>query len=112
MFRLSANDLSYKKQLIYVPKHSANAALSINYKKVGLHTIYHYTGKRFLNSDNTAYMPKFYTFDMTFDYGMQYKDYQILLALKVNNILDYPYQIIAWYPMPGRSVSFSITLKI
>jgi iron complex outermembrane receptor protein len=109
--KLYDGDKSVGKQLIYVPKHSANAMLYLQYKNWHLSGQYKYTGKRYTSTDNSRYMPDFMLYDAEF--GRKFKLGSCLLnaAIKVNNLLDTDYQSVAWYPMPGRIYNLKINFR-
>jgi vitamin B12 transporter len=73
------------------------------YRKVFLSLISCYTGKRYTNTENTAFLPGYFITNASggirFGSGVNIFD----LSLKLDNIFNSNYQTIAWYPMPGRS---------
>ncbi|MFO8087774.1 MAG: TonB-dependent receptor plug domain-containing protein [Bacteroidales bacterium] len=108
---LYAGDASVNKQLIYVPMHTANATAFGRYKKWHMLYQYHYTGQRYTSSDNTRYMPDFNLSDLEIGYSVDWGKPQLTIALRANNMLNTPYQSVAWYPMPGRVLKLKIKLE-
>ncbi len=105
------NDASLQKQLVYVPEHQLQSALKMYYGKMSLIVNHRYTGKRYTSSDNTTYMPPFSVFDLAFSKKIKVnKKWEGEIMARVNNVTDKDYQLVAWYPMPGRS--FQVTLQI
>lgn len=109
--KTTSTDGAVGKQLIYVPKHNYHSLIHLSQRNTTLDILYRYTGKRFLTSDNTSYLPAFETLDVSLGKAFSYKQYALQLRAKVNNLLDEQYQVVAWYPMPGRYFQFSITIK-
>lgn len=108
---LVAGDASVNKQLIYVPEHTAGALLFGNYRNWRLMWQYHYTGKRYTASDNSRYMPAFMLHDLEIGYRFNWGKPQLTASLRADNLLNTPYQSVAWYPMPGRVLIVKISFQ-
>ena len=105
---------TYGSQLPYTPKVSGGLSVmlltpwvNVGYSATGL-------GKRYSMAQNTreyqldGYMEHSLSLSRDFLLG----DNMLRLQLTVNNITDKQYEIIKYYPMPGRSVTASATLDI
>jgi len=99
-----------KEQFIYVPKHSYSVNGLIRRKEIQANLTYRYTGKRFTSPENTSYMPAFRLMDVGFTYFVKADSFSGEVALRINNVFDTDYQVIAWRPMPGRN--FHLILKL
>ncbi len=91
------------KQLIYIPRHHANAFLNTQWKTWNLSYTFEFTGRR-----STSYSEdQFFAYDLPpytlhhIAIGKQIKKFRI--ELRCNNIFDTQYQNVIWRPMPGRS---------
>ena len=105
---------TYGSQLPYTPKVSGGLSVmlltpwvNVGYSATG-------QGKRYSMAQNTreyqldGYMEHSLSLSRDFLLG----DNMLRLQLTVNNITDKRYEIIKYYPMPGRSVTASATLDI
>ena len=105
---------TYGSQLPYTPKVSGGLSVmlltpwvNVGYSATG-------QGKRYSMAQNTreyqldGYMEQSLSLSRDFLIG----DNMLRLQLTVNNITDKQYEIIKYYPMPGRSVTASATLDI
>lgn len=105
---------TYGSQLPYTPKVSGGLSVmlltpwvNVGYSATG-------QGKRYSMAQNTreyqldGYMEHSLSLSRDFLLG----DNMLRLQLTVNNITDKQYEIIKYYPMPGRSVTASATLVI
>lgn len=106
---------NYKDQLPYTPVHSGNAAASLDmpwgstlgYSVLGV-------GQRYYKSQNIpdnlidGYME--HTLSLSHTFGL--KRGKLQLQGEVHNLTDEQYDVIKYYPMPGRSYRFSLTWMI
>ena len=106
------NDASLGKQLIYVPKNVANIHLDLTYKKVSLNYFQTYNGSVFIDASNKTYMPYFAPASLNLNWQLTKNKAKNTtnLGVKIENLYNEEYQIMANRPMPGRY--FMIVLKI
>jgi outer membrane cobalamin receptor len=99
---LNEQDASVGKQLIYIPEHILNSTLTA--EKSGFLASYNftYTGIRYTQSDNTAYMPAYNLSNLIFQKSFYLKKIVLSLQVEINNLFDLDFQSIANRPMPGR----------
>ncbi len=105
---LYPGDQSRGKQLIYTPEHTASAMVFLHNGPWHGTTAMQYTGKRYTTSDNSRYLPPFTLFNMEAGRKWIIKNHPLNTSIRVNNIFNTSYQSVAWYPMPGRSITFNI----
>lgn len=111
--RSDGNDESSAgRQLIYVPANKLNSILKINWKWLHSSIGGHYVGRRFINPDNTSYLPGYISGNV--ESGIQLKQQKMTydIILSVDNVFNTRYQSVAWYPMPGRSFFLSVVLLL
>ncbi|NMH28139.1 TonB-dependent receptor plug domain-containing protein [Flavobacterium silvaticum] len=102
-----------EKQLIYVPKHKATAALDYTYDRFGVGLQGLFTGSVPTRSDNN---PR-YDLDgyfvgnglVSYRFG---KQKSIVVEAQVRNVFDQEYQTMINRPYPGRHYTFSLTLML
>ena len=94
---------SYNRQLPYTPKHSGNASLLIRNPWVNLGYSVLFQGERWSSSQQTSlYKLKAYsehTLTLSREFG------------SIHNLFDKQYEIVKYYPMPGRSFSLIGTIN-
>jgi len=106
-------DNSIGKQLIYVPKHAFNITAKIDWKNWAFSYNQTVTSKVFTDATNTTYMPYYAPADVNMSYslkGKKGKQKSADVGLKIANLYDEDYQIMANRPLPGRW--FLLFLKI
>ena len=103
---------SYNRQLPYTPKHSGNASLLIRNPWVNLGYSVLFQGERWSSSQQTAlYKLKAYSeHTLTLSREFRFKSCQLNLSGSIHNLFDKQYEIVKYYPMPGRSFSLIGTI--
>ena len=99
------------KQLIYVPVNRINGAVRIEGKHFYSGIITDFTGRRFLDADNSSYLPPYFVNNLEMGTMLKIKDNPCSLSFTINNIFNVSYQNIAWYPMPGRALLVSAVFQ-
>ena len=107
--KLSGSDLSYNKQIIYVPEHTFNNNLILALRQYALSWTMNYTGRRYTTSDNSRYMPSFILHDLILSKRFELEKSDLKVKLTINNIANTDYHAVAWQPMPGRNFIFSVS---
>jgi outer membrane cobalamin receptor len=110
----------YGGQINYIPWHSGSAIVYAQCNAWDLNYSFIYVGERYHNSANIRanHSPPWYTHDVTIGKTFDVRNSIFLkngiskmkLSLEINNILNQAYEVIIYYPMPGRN--FKIILKI
>ncbi len=104
------NDASLDKQLIYTPKHAANWLIGAEYGQFWLNTNYTFTGKRYITSSNSSYLPAYDLINVStgYDFKMS-KNQELHFQVDVNNLLGKEYMSVAYRAMPG--INFLVSLR-
>ena len=100
------------KQLIYIPKHHANAFAEVRWKTWNMNYTFEVTGERktSMNDDEFfAYQLPYYTLHHI-SFGKQLNRFR--LEFKINNLLNEFYQTVLWRAMPGRSYEIYLEFKL
>ncbi|MCG1036477.1 TonB-dependent receptor plug domain-containing protein [Polaribacter sargassicola] len=100
--------------LIFVPKHLLNNNLSYRYKKYGFFYEQLFTGKTFTTESNSKdfIVPSFYVANIGSYYKIyNYKEKQISIGFRVNNIFNELYVTQPRRPMPNRNFKLNINYK-
>ena len=96
------------KQIVYVPENMFNTGIRAAFKNFYLSFLSCFTGKRFTNADNTAFIRGYLINNASAGVKVGSGKSAFNFNLKIDNIFNADYQTIAWYPMPGRSFMLSI----
>ncbi|MBQ2906505.1 MAG: TonB-dependent receptor [Bacteroidales bacterium] len=100
------------KQLIYIPKHHANAFAEVRWKSWNMNYTFEFTGERTtsMNDDEFfAYQLPYYILHHI-SFGKQLNRFR--LEFKINNLLNESYHTVLWRAMPGRSYEIYLEFKI
>ena len=101
-----------KYRLIYVPENQINSRLFARYKSYYSVFITCFTGRRYLTPDNTSYLPGYIYNDLVLGRKFMVTDFAFNLSLTTGNLFNSSYQVIAYYPMPGRSFNLRLSMNI
>ncbi|MEX2639454.1 MAG: TonB-dependent receptor plug domain-containing protein, partial [Balneolales bacterium] len=105
-------DQAAGRQMRYVPAWSTRSTLSINLDPVALNAAYRRTGRRYITEDHSSGLDPFQVLDLSMNYKRDFLQASWQIRLAANNILDERYEIIQWYPMPGRHLEFSLSVGL
>ncbi|UCG27176.1 MAG: TonB-dependent receptor [Bacteroidales bacterium] len=97
------------KQLRYVPVHSANGSIRLQYSRYYLLLYDRFTGKRYttVNNDPDEQLDRYNIVNVIS--GMHFgKERNIKLQVRIANLFNSQYQLIRSYPMPGRAYYLSL----
>jgi len=99
-------------RLIYVPANQINSRIYASYKSFYSHFLTNFIGKRFLTPDNASYLPWYVYNDLMLGRKFRTGNTEFDLSLTAGNIFNTGYQVVAYYPMPGRSINFRFILNL
>ena len=104
---------SYGKQLVYMPKHSANLLFRLDYKKyyaTWQHNSYSQLFTTTSNdADNLTVFPPYFMNNITLGYHWRVSKYDINTEFHINNLFNENYRSSLYQPMPGRNYMFLVT---
>lgn len=98
-------DKSYKDQIPYTPRHSGSCSVSLLNPWVNITYSLTASGVRYMNRQNTkeneidAYVEQ----NISLNRSFQLKHCSVRLQADIVNVADKQYDIVRYYPMPGRS---------
>ncbi len=98
------------RQLIYTPQHTAHWFAGAQWKMFSFGGNYSFTGKRYITTDNSSWLPAYDIFDMylAFDFNLKTGNV-IIFQINAFNLFNKKYMSVAWRPMPGSNML--LTLK-
>lgn len=112
---LTDNITTNEKKIIYKPLSTLKSKLSYSFPELSeliINLNHKLTGKMYLNEENSIKTANINLVDFGFSWQL-WKNKQNLkntiLALSVQNLFDEQYQIVYGYPMPGRSLTLTLS---
>ena len=106
-----SSDETSDEQLIYIPKHQANAILQVSYNNLYTAWVANFTGRTYTTSDNKEFLNDYTINSLSGGYKLQFRGSSADIRIKIENIFDVSYQTIAYYPQPGRSYLLVLSLR-
>ncbi len=103
-----AGDAAVGKQMRYVPEWTLRSNLDLRISPFMIHASYRWTGQRFVTEDHTTALEPYRILDLSASMQRSYRGLDGYMRLTVNNLLNESYEVIQWYPMPGRHVEFTL----
>lgn len=100
------------RQLRYVPEWSFRGEIRAETGPFTLLTDYRWTDRRWITADHTSYLPPHQIVNLAFLWKREWRLFTGQMQLSVRNLLDKSYEIIRWYPMPGRHLEFTLRLGL
>ena len=106
-------DRDYKHQLPYTPRVSGSGKVGLETPWVNFSYAVIWSGHRYAVNQNYAEnrLPGYADHSISFAKTIQTKHYSITGNIEVLNLLNENYAIVKWFPMPGRSVRASFSVK-
>lgn len=103
----------YKHQIPYIPHHSGSAIVRMAYRNVDVNYSFIYAGERYNQRENIAanHMPAWHTHDASLSYRLKTGNTRLRLTAEVSNIFAHNYDVIANYPMPGRTFAVGMDVE-
>ncbi|MGY4384278.1 vitamin B12 transporter [Pedobacter sp. UYP24] len=104
--------VSYRRQLPYIPRHSGSLVAGVVVDKLSLNYSFIYTGERYNQKANIVanYVEPWYTHDISMRFASHLNSSEVKLTAEVNNLFNQYYDVIANFPMPGRSYRFTLNV--
>ena len=108
------SDRDYNNQIPYTPRVSGSGKVAVQTPWINVAYSLIWSGHRYAVNENYAEnsLPAYFDHSISFSRKFHLCKKEVLTNLEVLNLLDENYQIIRWFPMPGRSfrISFSVRL--
>lgn len=102
------------KQLRYVPEWASKTFIEAGYGPMLLYIANRWVGARYTTADHSSPRDPLHAFSV-WDMGIRVQlsagPWSFSIRAGCKNILNKQYQVIAWYPMPGRNYSADLGLK-
>jgi len=110
---ISENDRSIGMQLPYTPIHKFQSLLGVNRGLLQSYINYHFTGSRFVTSDNISQLPAY----ALWDWGLRVGEWEVgalkgRLGFQINNVLNTAYEVLRLRAMAGRNYQLNIHIRL
>jgi iron complex outermembrane receptor protein len=105
-------DASVNQQLIYIPKHQSNIAVSCERRDWVFSYQWQVLSERYTTSDNSDWQPAYHLSNVSLAKEFQKEEHKLRLQFSVLNLFDLEYQAIEWRPMPNRNFQLSISYQL
>lgn len=109
-------DESYGKQLVYVPLHSGNLLIHLNYKEFYATYQHNSYSERFTTTSNDVtrrdWLYPYFMNDFILGKNWKYKKLRISAEFKIYNLFNEIYHSILYRPMPRRNYVFLVMVNI
>ncbi len=107
----SARD--YNNQIPYTPRISGSGRIGIETPWIDLSYSLLWSGKRYAVNQNYAEnsLPAYADHSISVNKDFKTKHYLIHANVEVLNLLDSNYEIVRWFPMPGRSFRATVSVR-
>lgn len=104
---------SYNEQIPYTPRHSGNGSMTLKtpWADIGYRAIF--CGERWSNAQNTdEYRLKpYWEHNITVSRRFDLRTCKVTLSGTIQNLTDKQYEVIQYYPMPGRNFNITATVE-
>ena len=109
----SPTDGGYNNQLPYTPRISGSGKAGVITPWINISYSLLWSGHRYAVNQNFTEnrLPDYYDHSISFSRSLIYKNRSIHMNLEVLNLLNTNYEIVKWFPMPGRSIRATVSLK-
>ena len=103
----------YKNEIPYTPNNSGSAMAVLYYNTWSAGYSFLFSGVRYTLGENdpSNQLPGWNTQDLFIAWQLKAGDFQTTIRGEVNNIFDERYDVVHYYPMPGRSYKLSIIIN-
>jgi len=104
---------SYHARIPYTPDHSGSGLISVNYQKWEAGYSMLFSGTRYALGDNNPYnqLDGWVTGDLYISRTIPVHNFHASVKAELNNITGERFDIIRYYPMPGRSFRISLLIN-
>ncbi|MCD4710182.1 MAG: TonB-dependent receptor plug domain-containing protein [Bacteroidales bacterium] len=110
------SDESYGKQLVYIPLHSGNMMVHLEWGNLFFTYQYNAFSERYTTSSNDVTrrdrLYPYYMNDISAGSSFRLKRLDLSLEVKVKNLFNEPYHSVLYRPMPGRNWQLVFKIQI
>ena len=103
----------YNNQIPYTPRISGSGKMGVETAWINFSYSVLWSGHRYSSSQNYIEnrLPAYFDHSISMYRTVQINQFTIFAKLEVLNLTDQNYEIVRWFPMPGRSFRATISIK-
>jgi outer membrane receptor protein involved in Fe transport len=103
----------YKNKIPYTPENSGSALVVLYYRSLNAGYSFLFSGERYTLGENdpSNLLVGWVTQDLFISCKLQLRDFDTIIKGEVNNMFNEHYDVIHYYPMPGRSFKLSLIIN-
>ena len=103
---------SFGRPVRYVPRHQLKAHAGVAWRRLSIDADARRIGRRFVTTDGRDALPAYRVVDGQIGLRATVRGIEGVLRVRLENILDADYTVIADYPMPPRHAELRLTLEL
>ncbi len=100
------------KQLTYTPEHMFSGQFILSWMHASVTYRHQVTGARYTTADNSASLDGYQVASLVLDYKFNIGISGWSVFTRINNLYNETYQVLAWYPTPGRWYSAGLNIDL
>jgi outer membrane receptor for ferrienterochelin and colicins len=100
------------RYIIYRPKNKLSLTGTVKLHGVEWNVVYSYNGLRYINRDNTDYLPKYTLLDTNISYTFKLYDVSLTTSLEATNITDEDFMRVNGTAEPGRMFKGTLWVRL
>jgi vitamin B12 transporter len=102
--------ITYKNRIPYTPDHSGSGLVSVSYRRWTAGYTLLFSGLRYVLGENNPYnqVAGWGVHDVFVSRQINLKQYSLQVKGELNNVTDEKYDVVRYFPMPGRSWKISL----
>ncbi|HTP12459.1 MAG TPA: TonB-dependent receptor, partial [Bacteroidota bacterium] len=104
----SPTDSTYDKYLIDVPAQMLKGTISFHLASLAVNLAGIFTGLQYTTEDNAQSLPSYTVINANAVERLPFGRWVFEIKVEADNILDANYQVVQYYPMPGRTFRLSL----
>lgn len=114
MLQNAIDKLDNDQQIPYIPKHSGNGSMVLHTSWITIGYTLMAQGQRYSNvTHRSEYrLHPFYEHSITLSHDFLWRGNKVSLTASLLNLTDEQYEIVQYYPMPGRSWQIGIKIDL
>ncbi|MCC5925212.1 MAG: TonB-dependent receptor [Bacteroidetes bacterium] len=97
-------------QLVYQPRYRSMLSLTSDMHVASISFSYNFTGSRSITEDNALQLPSNHIVNAGLHKDVVLGNQKLTIAALIENVLDARYELIRFYPMPGRHIHLSLKI--
>jgi hypothetical protein len=103
----------YKNEIPYTPEHSGSALAVLYYKSWSTGYSFIFSGERYTLGENNPsnLLPGWITQDLFVSCKFDLNNFSTTVKGEINNMFNERYDVVHYYPMPGRSFKLSLIIN-